>query len=80
VALETRELYHSSNGDRWQLARDPGSGRVFIKHESNIAAGGRITDIEIGAFLIGSRQGPEHTELLRLIGTLITDADDPQGT
>jgi hypothetical protein len=80
VALETRELYHSPNGDRWHLARDPVSGRVFIKHESNIAAGGRITDIEIGAFLIGGRRGPEHTELLRLIGTLITDADDAQGT
>jgi hypothetical protein len=78
VALETRELYRSPNGDLWQLARDPISGRVFVKHESNIAAGGRITDIEIGAFLIGGRQGPEHTELLRLIGTLITDADDAQ--
>lgn len=78
MALETRELYRSPNGDLWQLARDPISGRVFVKHESNIAAGGRITDIEIGAFLIGGRQGPEHTELLRLIGTLITDADDAQ--
>ena len=75
MTIETRKLYGSPNGDRWQLARDTESGRVFIKHEANIPAGGRVTDIEIGAFLAGGQKGPEHIELLRLIGTLITDTD-----
>ena len=70
MALETRHLYRSSNGDRWQLARDPGSGRVFVLHEPNLASGGRPSHIEIGAFLAMGR-GPEQQELLRLIGTLV---------
>ncbi|TCZ61189.1 hypothetical protein EXY23_13285 [Roseicella aquatilis] len=71
--LQARELYASSNGDRWFLARDPGSGRVFVRHEPNAASGGRSTEFEIGDFLTRSGQGPEHQALLRLIGTLVED-------
>jgi hypothetical protein len=69
--LQTRELYQSSNGDRWRLARDPNSGRVFIEHEPNLSSGGRTARIEIAAFLSAGGHGPEHQELLRLIGTLV---------
>jgi hypothetical protein len=71
----TRELYHSSNGDRWYLVRDPDFERVFIRHQANLPSGGHTADIEIGAFL--NRGGnPEHRELLRLIGTLVEGAAD----
>ncbi len=70
MALEARELYSSANGDRWSLVRDPGSGRVFVRHEPNAPSGGRTTDIGIGNFLVGDH-GPEHQALLRLIGTLV---------
>jgi hypothetical protein len=70
VTQETRELYRSSSGDRWHLARDPDSGRVFVVHEPNLASGGRTSRIEISAFLAGDH-GPEHQELLRLIGSLV---------
>lgn len=73
VALQMRELYRSANGDRWHLARDPASGHVFIRHEPNLPSGGRASDIEIGAFLAAGGQGPEHQELLRLIGTLVEE-------
>jgi hypothetical protein len=72
---ETRQLYRSSSGDRWCLARDPDSGRVFILHEPKLASGGRTSHIEIGAFLATGR-GPEHQELLRLIGTLVEESAD----
>jgi hypothetical protein len=49
--LNIRELYHSPNGDRWYLACDPDTGRVFVKHEANRPSGGHIAEIEIGAFL-----------------------------
>ena len=71
MTIEVRELYRSSNGDRWHLVRDVASGRVFIRHEANLPSGGRITDIEIGTFLAAGGHGPEHQELLRLIGTLV---------
>jgi hypothetical protein len=72
VAVRTREIYRSApNGDRWLLACDPETGRVFVRHEPNLSSGGQVADIEIGAFLIGTGSGPEKQELLRLISTLV---------
>jgi len=70
MALESRELYSSPNGDRWFLSRNPATGNVFIRHEANIPSGGHLTDIEIGTFLSGG-QNPEHQALLHLIGLLV---------
>jgi hypothetical protein len=67
-----RELYHSPNGDRWHLARDPDTGHVFVKHQANLPSGGHMAEIEIGVFL-NQGHGPEHQELLRLIGTLVEE-------
>ena len=71
--MYTRELYCSSNGDRWLLARGPGSGRVFVRHEPNIPSGGEPVNIELGAFLAATQGGPEHQALLRLIGSLVEE-------
>jgi hypothetical protein len=71
VTIRTREIYHSANGDRWLLARDPDTGKVFVRHEPNLPSGGQVADIEVGAFLIAAGNGPEKQELLRLIGTLV---------
>ena len=46
---------------------------MFIQHQGNEPSGGRVTDIEIGAFLGTGARGPEHQELLRLIGTLVEE-------
>ena len=74
MSIQTRELYQSANGDRWYLAHDPAVACVFVRHEPNLASGGKISDIDIGAFLSRSGQGPEKQELLRLIGTLVDDS------
>jgi hypothetical protein len=74
MSVAARELYSSANGDRWCLARDRASGRVFVRHEANLPSGGTITDIGLGAFLVQGGHSPEHQELLRLIGLL---ADEP---
>ena len=71
--VQKRELYASANGDRWSLVRDPASGRVFVRHEPNASSGGRSSDIEVGSFLSRDAHGPEHRELLRLIGTLVEE-------
>ena len=71
MAIRTREIYRSANGDRWLLAIDSDTGRVFVRHEPNLPSGGQVADIEIGAFLIAAGNGPEKQELLRLIGTLV---------
>jgi hypothetical protein len=79
MALENRELYSSPNGDRWLLAHEPESGRVFVRYIPNMPSGGKATDIEIGAFLCERSYGPQHTELLRLIGTLVEKRSDAGG-
>jgi hypothetical protein len=68
---KARNLYSSPTGDCWFLIRNA-SGEVFVRHEANSAAGGSVDHIENGAFL-SSRRGPEHQELLRLIGSLLGD-------
>ena len=71
MPVEKRELYSSANGDKWLLAREPETERLFVRHEANIPSGGRVTDIDIGAFLSKDRRHPDHQALLRLIGTLV---------
>ena len=71
--FKPESFYHSANGDRWSLVNDSASGRVFVRHEPNLASGGKISDIDIGVFLSRGNQGPEKQELLRLIGTLVEE-------
>jgi hypothetical protein len=79
MALLTRELYHSSNGDRWRLARDPYTGQVFVRHQANLPSDGHVADIGVAVFL-SQGKGPEHQELLRLIGTLVDETADGEKT
>jgi hypothetical protein len=65
------KIYRSFNGDRWLLALDPETGRVFVRHEPNLPSGEQVADIEIGAFLIAAGNAPEKQEVLRLIGGLV---------
>ena len=66
-----RQIYASSNGDRWHLLRDAETGHSFVRHTANLASGGQVSDIGLAAFLRSGRNGPEHQELWRLIGTLV---------
>jgi hypothetical protein len=63
-----RELYRSSNGDRWHLARR--GGQVFVRHEANEASGGCVSDLDVATFLAGE-DSPQRQELLRLLESLI---------
>jgi len=67
---ERRELYRSPNGDAWFLGREPENGQAFVIHQPNAPSGGRLSHIELGAFL-ATGNGPEQQALLRLIGTLV---------
>ncbi len=68
---DRRELYRSPNGDTWSLGREPQTGHAFIIHQPNGPSGGRLSHIDLGAFLSAGGSGPEHQALLRLIGTLV---------
>lgn len=68
---DRRELYRSPNGESWFLGREPTNGRAFVIHQANGPSGARLSHIELGAFLAGDPNGPEHQAVLRLIGTLV---------
>ncbi|WP_460452288.1 hypothetical protein [Alsobacter sp. SYSU BS001988] len=74
MTAHARELYQSSNGDRWILVQT--GDHVFVRHEANIASGGTVSHLEVDAFLSAGR-GPEQQELLRLIGTLASTHAEP---
>ena len=71
MPVRKRQLYESPNGDRWLLARDADSDRLFVRHEANPSSGGHVTDTGIGAFLGRGGNPPEQQALLRLIGSLV---------
>jgi len=77
MGLKTTEIYSSTNGDKWLLARELESGRVFVRHIPNRPSGGKTADIEIGTFLCERNYGSQHIELLRLIGTLVGKCSGP---
>ena len=82
MAIQRREIYRSSNEDRWYLARDSGTGLVFVQQQANAASGGHIEDVELGAFLSGNPDAPERVALGRLIGELVeagSHGDRPDG-
>jgi hypothetical protein len=68
--IAQRLIYQSSSGDTWYLARN-GAGSVFVRHVPNQPSGGRLSEISVASFLTQSGGGPEHQELMRLIGTLV---------
>ncbi|QEE41296.1 hypothetical protein FV241_09680 [Methylobacterium sp. WL2] len=76
----SRELYTSSNGDRWLLLRDPTDGRSFVRHEANPNSGGHVTDTALAAFLAADRGGPEHQALWIWIGALVEGGEPTQPT
>ena len=65
-----QELYRSPNGDTWFLGREPENGHSFIVHQPNAPSGGRLSHIEIGAFL-REEAGPQQKALLRVIAELV---------
>lgn len=73
-----RLIYASPNGDHWYLLFDPTTGHSFVRHIGNIASGGHVTDFSFATFLASGRNGPEHQELWRLIGTLVGEDGSKQ--
>jgi hypothetical protein len=67
MALTAEDFYRSSNGDRWQLIRDTAFGRSFVRHEPNLASGGRITDTDVEEFLNRTGTSPENIALRALL-------------
>jgi hypothetical protein len=60
------DFYRSSNGDRWILIRDR-TGRGVVRHEPNLASGGKITEVGVQEFLDRSGTSPQAAALSELL-------------
>jgi hypothetical protein len=67
MTQSAEEIYRSANGDRWTLIRDTNSGRLSVRHEANPSSGGRVTEMDVEAFLSIGGSGPEFGALRRLL-------------
>jgi hypothetical protein len=60
-------FYSSSNGDRWELVNDEENGRMLVRHEPNLASGGRASDVTVAEFLSRSGTSPQAIALKELL-------------
>jgi hypothetical protein len=65
VVSSVRELYSSSNGDRWEAGCDE-LGRLVIIHTPNASSGGKAKLMDVGTFLAAEHYGPEHEALVSI--------------
>jgi len=65
--VESKEIYASSNGDRWLLIRD--AGHSFVEHVPNPSSGGRSRRLELEAFLGANRNSPQGQRLIEVIAS-----------
>ena|SRR5208283_1944949 len=65
--LSVTDIYRSSNGDCWRLILYPDTGHSLVRHEPNLASGGRTTDTDVDEFLSVDGPGPEYPALRRLL-------------
>ncbi len=43
--ITTIAFYTSSNGDIWHLLQDDETDKLQVRHEPNLASGGRVTEV-----------------------------------
>jgi hypothetical protein len=67
MTISVQDFYRSSNGDRWQLICDTATSRSFVRHEPNLASGGRIMETEVEEFLNRTGTSPENLALRALL-------------
>ena len=79
ILFTLRELYVSSNGDKWEVAQDDDKRR-FIRHTPNLASGGRQSIMTLASFLQPDQAGPQQDALNKLIesGQLVIWPNTPK--
>jgi hypothetical protein len=76
--ITTTTFYSSSNGDRWQMLHDDETGRYIVRHEPNMASGGKATDVDLPEFLSRNSATPQGVALQQLLdkdGAIDPDVD-----
>jgi hypothetical protein len=67
----TREIYASSNGDRWLLVGDRVSRDLLVRHIPVASSGGQTSDVDLGSFMSVNSGSPQHQRLLQMLWELV---------
>jgi hypothetical protein len=65
--ITTTTFYASSNGDRWLTLHDSKTGRYTVRHEPNMASGGKATEADGPEFLSRNGTTPQGQALQQLL-------------
>ena len=65
------KIYHSSNGDTWELEVQP-TGEPVVIHTANPASGGAVTRTPVSEFSAIEGHGPEYQALRKVLSRLET--------
>lgn len=71
----SREIYNSSNGDRWVLVGNGLSRNIVVRHIPAPSSGGKTSETDLGAFLSSNAASPQGQNLLQMIWALLEDPD-----
>jgi hypothetical protein len=79
ILVTLRELYLSSNGDKWEFAEED-EKRLFVRHTPNEASGGRQSIMTMASFLQPDQAGPQQDALHKLIadGEVVLSPANPK--
>jgi hypothetical protein len=69
MSIRTEDVYHSSNGDRWQLLIDPSTQQTLVRHVPKASSGGAATEMPADDFLRIDGPGPEFDAIRRALHT-----------
>jgi hypothetical protein len=67
MATSTATFYSSSNGDRWQLVADVGTGHQAVRHEPNLSSGGQASEVSVPEFLSSNGNTPQGEALRAML-------------
>jgi hypothetical protein len=63
MTIITEDFCLSSNGDRWRLIHDHEAGSNVVRHEPNLASGGKPTETDVDEFLARSGASAQNEAL-----------------
>jgi hypothetical protein len=71
----SREIYASSNGDRWLLVGDRVSRDLVVRHIPVASSGGQTSVVDLGSFLSVNSGSPQHERLLQMLLEVVENKD-----
>jgi hypothetical protein len=67
MSIVTKDVYRSSNGDRWQVLYGSSDQQILVRHLPNASSGGSVSEMPAEDFLRIGGPGPEFDAIRRAL-------------